>query len=108
VNWFRKANDGHFLWPGFGENSRVLKWIIDRLDGRAEGVQTPIGVVPTQDSLDLDGLEIDDKDLDQLLSVDTEAWRHEAELIPPHFERFGDHLPEALWAEHRALKSRLG
>ena len=108
VNWFRKANDGHFLWPGFGENSRVLKWIVDRLDGRADGVQTPIGVVPTQNALDLAGLEIDDKDLDQLLSVDTEAWRHEAELIPPHFERFGDHLPEALWAEHRALKSRLG
>jgi phosphoenolpyruvate carboxykinase (GTP) len=108
VNWFRKANDGHFLWPGFGENSRVLKWIVDRLDGRAEGVQTPIGVVPTQDALDLDGLEIDDKDLEQLLSVDTEAWRHEAELIPPHFERFGDHLPQALWDEHRALKARLG
>ncbi|HZU57487.1 MAG TPA: phosphoenolpyruvate carboxykinase (GTP) [Actinocrinis sp.] len=108
VNWFRKANDGHFLWPGFGENSRVLKWIVDRLDGRADGVQTPIGVVPTPDALDLDGLEIDDKDLDQLLSVDVEAWRHEAELIPSHFERFGDHLPEALWEEHRALKSRLG
>ncbi|HZP51024.1 phosphoenolpyruvate carboxykinase (GTP) [Actinocrinis sp.] len=108
VNWFRKANDGHFLWPGFGENSRVLKWIVDRLDGRADGVQTPIGVVPTPDALDLDGLEIDDKDLDQLLSVDAEAWRHEAELIPPHFERFGDHLPEALWEEHRALTSRLG
>ncbi|HEU5354163.1 MAG TPA: phosphoenolpyruvate carboxykinase (GTP) [Actinocrinis sp.] len=108
VNWFRKATDGHFLWPGFGENSRVLKWIMDRLDGRADGVETPIGVVPTQDALDLDGLEIDDKDLEQLLSVDTEAWRHEAELIPPHFERFGDHLPEALWAEHRALKARLG
>ncbi len=108
VNWFRKATDGHFLWPGFGENSRVLKWIMDRLDGRADGVETPIGVVPTHDALDLDGLEIDDKDLDQLLSVDTEAWRHEAELIPPHFERFGDHLPEALWEEHRALKARLG
>jgi phosphoenolpyruvate carboxykinase (GTP) len=108
VNWFRKAGDGHFLWPGFGENSRVLKWIVDRLDGRADGVETPIGVVPTQDALDLDGLEIDDKDLEQLLSVDTEAWRREAELIPPHFERFGDHLPEALWDEHRALKARLG
>jgi phosphoenolpyruvate carboxykinase (GTP) len=108
VNWFRKAADGHFLWPGFGENSRVLKWIVDRLDGRAEGVLTPIGTVPTQDALDLDGLELDDKDLDQLLSVDPEVWRREAELIPAHFERFGDHLPVALWEEHRALAARLG
>jgi phosphoenolpyruvate carboxykinase (GTP) len=108
VNWFRKAADGHFLWPGFGENSRVLKWIIDRLDGRAEGELTAIGTVPTQDALDLDGLEIDDKDLEQLLSVDTEVWRREAGLIPAHFERFGDHLPSALWDEHRALESRLG
>ncbi len=107
VNWFRKADDGHFLWPGFGENSRVLKWIVDRLDGRAEGVETPIGVVPTQYALDLDGLEIDDKDLEQLLRVDAEAWRREADLIPAHFERFGEHLPEALWEEHRALTARL-
>jgi phosphoenolpyruvate carboxykinase (GTP) len=108
VNWFRKAADGHFLWPGFGENSRVLKWIVDRLDGRAAGVATPIGTVPTQQALDLDGLEIDDKDLEQLLAVDPEVWRHEAELIPAHFERFGDHLPQALWDEHRALAGRLG
>jgi len=108
VNWFRKAADGHFLWPGFGENSRVLKWIVDRLDGRAEGALTPIGTVPTQDALDLDGLEIDDKDLEQLLAVDPEVWRREAELIPAHFERFGDHLPGALWDEHRALAARLG
>jgi phosphoenolpyruvate carboxykinase (GTP) len=108
VNWFRKAADGHFLWPGFGENSRVLKWIVDRLDGRADGVLTPIGTVPTQNALDLDGLEIDDKDLEQLLSVDREVWRHEAELIPAHFKQFGDHLPGQLWAEQRALESRLG
>jgi phosphoenolpyruvate carboxykinase (GTP) len=108
VNWFRKGADGHFLWPGFGENSRVLKWIVDRLDGRAEGVETPIGVVPTPDALDLDGLDLDDKDLEELLAVDRDIWRHEAELIPAHFERFGDHLPAALWDEHRALEARLG
>jgi phosphoenolpyruvate carboxykinase (GTP) len=108
VNWFRKAADGHFLWPGFGENSRVLKWIVDRLDGRAGGEPTPIGTVPTQDALDLDGLDLDDKDLDQLLSVDPEAWRREAALIPAHFERFGERLPAALWDEHRALAARLG
>jgi phosphoenolpyruvate carboxykinase (GTP) len=81
---------------------------VDRLDGRADGALTPIGTVPTQDALDLGGLEIDDKDLEQLLSVDPEVWRREAELIPAHFERFGDHLPGALWAEHRALAARLG
>ncbi|HEV2344880.1 MAG TPA: phosphoenolpyruvate carboxykinase (GTP) [Actinocrinis sp.] len=108
VNWFRRAADGHFLWPGFGENSRVLKWIVDRLDGRAAGVPTPIGVVPAQDELDLGGLSIDDKDLEQLLTVDHEAWRREAGLIPAHFERFGDHLPGELWEEHRALTARLG
>ncbi|MGH3414952.1 MAG: phosphoenolpyruvate carboxykinase (GTP) [Actinocrinis sp.] len=108
VNWFRKADDGHFLWPGFGENSRVLKWIVDRLDGRAHGELTAIGTVPTQDSLDLDGLALDDKDLEQLLAVDPEVWRREAALIPAHFERFGEHLPAELWAQHRALTARLG
>ncbi|MBS2962448.1 phosphoenolpyruvate carboxykinase (GTP) [Actinocrinis puniceicyclus] len=108
VNWFRKGADGRFLWPGFGENIRVLKWIVDRLDGRAQGVETPIGTVPTRDALDLDGLEIDGKDLEQLLSVDAEAWRHEAQLIPAHFERFGEHLPQPLWQELRALEARLG
>ncbi len=108
VNWFRKATDGHFLWPGFGENSRVLKWIVDRLDGRAVGAETPIGTVPGPGELDLGGLALDDKDLEQLLTVDGEVWRREAELIAAHFERFGDHLPAGLWAEHRALEARLG
>jgi phosphoenolpyruvate carboxykinase (GTP) len=108
VNWFRKGADGRFLWPGFGENSRVLKWIVDRLDGRGQGTETPIGTVPTPDALDLDGLEIDAEDLNELLTVDPEAWRQEAALIPTHFRRFGDHLPRALWDEHKALVSRLG
>jgi phosphoenolpyruvate carboxykinase (GTP) len=108
VNWFRKGADGRFLWPGFGENSRVLKWIVDRLDGRAEGVETPIGLVPGGRALDLDGLEIDPADLAELLSVDPEAWRREAALIPAHFDRFGDHLPPALRAEHRTLVAKLG
>jgi phosphoenolpyruvate carboxykinase (GTP) len=108
VNWFRKGADGRFLWPGFGENSRVLKWIVQRLDGSADGTPTPIGTVPDAEALDLDGLAIDQADLEQLLSVDIEAWRHEAALIPAHFERFGDQLPPALWDEHRALVERLG
>jgi phosphoenolpyruvate carboxykinase (GTP) len=108
VNWFRKGADGRFLWPGFGENSRVLKWIVDRLDGRGQGTETPIGTVPTPDALDLDGLEIDAGDLAELLAVDPDVWRREAGLIPAHFRRFGDHLPRALWEEHKALVSRLG
>ena len=97
VNWFRKDTDGKYVWPGFGDNSRVLKWIVDRLEGDAEGVETPIGMLPTQDSLDLDGLELDQKDLDLLLTVDTTVWKEEAALIPAHYERFGEHLPKALW-----------
>jgi phosphoenolpyruvate carboxykinase (GTP) len=108
VNWFRKGADGHFLWPGFGENSRVLKWIVDRIEGRAEGVETPIGVVPAAGALDLDGLDLPAADLDELLTVDQAAWRREAELIPGHFDRFGAQLPAALWDEHRDLVARLG
>src|SRR6185312_16112840 len=108
VNWFRKGADGSFLWPGFGENSRVLKWIVDRLDGAADGVLIPIGVVPEAADLDLDGLDLDAEHLAELLSVDPETWRREAGMIPEHFDRFGAHLPEALWREHRDLVDRLG
>ncbi|MBA9006385.1 phosphoenolpyruvate carboxykinase (GTP) [Thermomonospora cellulosilytica] len=108
VNWFRKDADGRFIWPGFGENSRVLKWIVDRLNGRADAVKTPIGHVPTKESLDTEGLEIDEADLDTLLSVDVEVWKQEAALIPDHFDTFGDHLPKELWEEYRALVNRLG
>ncbi|PZG29199.1 phosphoenolpyruvate carboxykinase, partial [Spongiactinospora gelatinilytica] len=106
VNWFRKGADGSFLWPGFGENSRVLKWIVERLNGEAEAVSTPIGLVP--DRLDTDGLDISPQALETLLSVDAEAWKEEAALIPPHFETFGDHLPKELWDEYHALVKRLG
>ena len=108
VNWFRKGADGSFLWPGFGENSRVLKWIVERLEGTAEGTETAIGTVPEAADLDLAGLELDPAHLAELLGVDAEAWRREAALIPAHFERFGAHLPEDLWQEHRELVERLG
>ncbi|MGW4919690.1 phosphoenolpyruvate carboxykinase (GTP) [Streptomyces albidoflavus] len=108
VNWFRKNDAGKFVWPGFGENSRVLKWIVERLDGTAEGVETPIGVLPTKESLDTEGLELSDADLDFLLTVDKGAWREEAALVPDHFNTFGDHTPKELWDEHQALVERLG
>ncbi|HVV30476.1 MAG TPA: phosphoenolpyruvate carboxykinase (GTP) [Mycobacteriales bacterium] len=107
VNWFRKGDDGHFLWPGFGENSRVLKWIIERLDGKADGVETPIGVLPAADALDTDGLDVPAADLATLLSVDTGLWKQESALIPEHFERFGEHMPAELWAQYEGLVSRL-
>jgi phosphoenolpyruvate carboxykinase (GTP) len=107
VNWFRKNAEGKFVWPGFGENSRVLKWIAGRLGGTAEATETPIGRVPSKDALDTDGLDLSDADLDLLLTVDAAAWREEAGLIPEHYERFGDRLPAELWAQHRALVERL-
>ncbi|MCM2389221.1 phosphoenolpyruvate carboxykinase (GTP) [Streptomyces albipurpureus] len=108
VNWFRKNDAGKFVWPGFGENSRVLKWIVERLDGKAEGVQTPIGILPTAEALDTDGLKLAADELDFLLKVDTEVWREEAALIPEHLNTFGDHTPKGLWDEYHALVARLG
>ena len=107
VNWFRKDDDGKWLWPGFGENSRVLKWIVDRLEGRVEGVRTPIGVLPAPGELDLDGLDVPERDLELLLSVDADVWSQEASLMPEYFAKFGDHLPAAISQEHAALVERL-
>jgi phosphoenolpyruvate carboxykinase (GTP) len=107
VNWFRKDEGGKFVWPGFGENSRVLKWISERLSGKADARATPIGNLPTKDSLDVEGLGLTDAQLDLLLTVDLDVWREEAALIPPAYETFGERLPSALWAEHAALLDRL-
>ena len=107
VNWFRKDQDGKFVWPGFGENSRVLKWVSERLSGKAEAVDTPIGRLPTKGSLDVSGLDITDSQLDLLLSVDGEVWAEEASLIPPAYEKFGERMPQALWDQHAALVQRL-
>ncbi|WP_306327297.1 phosphoenolpyruvate carboxykinase (GTP) [Streptomyces venezuelae] len=108
VNWFRKNDAGKFVWPGFGENSRVLKWIVERLDGKAEGVETPIGILPTPESLDTDGLDLPAEDLEFLLKVDRDVWREEAALVPDHLNTFGDHTPKELWDEYQALVERLG
>ncbi|HEX7948682.1 MAG TPA: phosphoenolpyruvate carboxykinase (GTP) [Phenylobacterium sp.] len=107
VNWFRKDERGKFVWPGYGENSRVLKWIFERLEGKAEAVDTPIGRVPARASLDTSGLGLSDAALNLLLSVDPAIWTKEAALIPEFYEGFGDHLPEGLWEEYRALLTRL-
>ncbi|WP_396711020.1 phosphoenolpyruvate carboxykinase (GTP) [Microbispora sp. H11081] len=106
VNWFRKDANGRFVWPGFGENSRVLKWIVDRLNGVADAVPTAIGNLPA--SLDTEGLDLAPEDLELLLSVDAEVWREEAALVPAHLETFGEHTPQELWDEYRALVERLG
>ncbi|WP_030236597.1 phosphoenolpyruvate carboxykinase (GTP) [Streptomyces sp. NRRL S-350] len=108
VNWFRKNAEGAFVWPGYGENSRVLKWVVERLEGTGEGVETPIGVLPTVDGFDLGDLKLSQEDLDLLFTVDADIWRQEAALVPAHLETFGDHTPKELWDEYRSLVARLG
>jgi phosphoenolpyruvate carboxykinase (GTP) len=108
VNWFRRDEDGGFLWPGFGENSRVLKWIVERIEGKASAVETPIGHVPTADSFDIDGLDTDRSELEAALKVDPEEWKGEIPQITEWFEKFGDKLPAVLWTELDGLKARLG
>ena len=109
VNWFRKGTDGSFLWPGFGDNARVLDWVLRRVEGDATAAanETPIGFVPTAASLDLGGLELSDSVLGELLAVDTESWRAEIPLISDHFDFIGDRLPEALADQLQALEKRL-
>ncbi|BCJ66403.1 phosphoenolpyruvate carboxykinase (GTP) [Polymorphospora rubra] len=107
VNWFRRDDDGKFLWPGFGENSRVLKWIVERLEGRGAAVETPIGHVPTVDALDVEGLGLTRAEIETALKVDPDEWRAELPQITEWFEKFGDKLPAVLWAELDALRARL-
>ena len=107
VNWFRKDASGKWLWPGFGENSRVLKWIVDRAEGRATGRKTAIGLVPADGELDLEGLDVPAQDLALLLDVDSEIWKQEAGLIPEYFAQFGDRLPTEMADEHARLVERL-
>jgi len=107
VNWFRKGADGRWLWPGYGENSRVLAWIFERCAGQGRAVRTAIGHVPAADGLDLRGLDLSREELDELLRVDPAAWRQETESIRRHFRQFGDRLPQGLWDELAALEQRL-
>jgi phosphoenolpyruvate carboxykinase (GTP) len=107
VNWFRKDQDGRFVWPGFGDNARVLKWISERIDGEAEAVDTAVGRVPSVAALDLSGLDLTPVQLSILLDVDAGVWAEEAALIPDFYRQFGDRLPTALWDQHTALVARL-
>jgi phosphoenolpyruvate carboxykinase (GTP) len=108
VNWFRKDAAGKFVWPGYGENARVLKWIVERLEGVAEAEDTPIGRVPAAGALDVEGLTLAPGALDLLRCVDPAVWAEEADLIPAFYERFGDRLPAELWSQLEALRQRLG
>ncbi|HJM35966.1 MAG TPA: phosphoenolpyruvate carboxykinase (GTP) [Acidimicrobiales bacterium] len=107
VNWFRKDEDGKFLWPGFGENCRVLKWVLERVAGQGEITETAIGNVPSVHGLDLEGIEISEDQLNELLSVDNSEWFEEIPLIEDHFSFIGERLPDSLTAELEELKTRL-
>jgi phosphoenolpyruvate carboxykinase (GTP) len=107
VNWFSKDEEGNFIWPGFGENSRVLKWIFERISGQVEAQETPIGNVPLPGSLDVNGLDLDSNKLDQLFRVDKEAWKQEVEELRSYFKMFGDKLPRGIQEELDNLEQRL-
>ena len=107
VNWFRRGADGRFLWPGFGDNSRVLEWIVRRIEGQAGAVDSPIGRLPRTEELDIDGLDVTEADLAELFAVDPESWAVEADLTQEFFDGFDGRIPAALQAELSALRYRL-
>ncbi len=108
VNWFRKSPDGKFLWPGFGENSRVLKWMCERVAGAVEAEKTPIGLLPKEGALDTAGLELSPQEMKELLEIDVEAWKNELPDIEQHFAQFGTRLPERLKKQLEEFRKRLG
>ncbi len=107
VNWFRKDSDGKWLWPGFGENSRVLKWIVERVSGEGKAVKTPIGYMPTEDAIDTDGLDVSAADMSHLLEVRNEEWLKEVESIKEHYANYGEQMPKELYSQLDALEKRL-
>jgi phosphoenolpyruvate carboxykinase (GTP) len=108
VNWFRKDSDGKFIWPGFGENSRVLEWIFRRCDGEAEAVETPVGLVPAPGAINVEGLDLAPEALEELLTVDPEQVKEELPQVQEHLAKFGDRLPAQVHAQLEALQARLG
>jgi phosphoenolpyruvate carboxykinase (GTP) len=107
INWFQRNQRGRFLWPGFGENLRVLRWVIERSKGGGEADETPIGYVPKASSLTGPGLDVSNADMEQLLSVDREAWKANLKSQSDFFDTFGDRLPAGMREEHTALANRL-
>jgi phosphoenolpyruvate carboxykinase (GTP) len=108
VNWFRKNAEGKFIWPGYGENSRVLAWIFDRCDGKENAIETAIGFMPKEGSLNISGLEVTPGDLKSILSVDTEGWKKEiADIRANHYPKFGKKLPKELMKELDKLEMRI-
>ncbi|MDX9823036.1 MAG: phosphoenolpyruvate carboxykinase domain-containing protein, partial [Syntrophales bacterium] len=107
VNWFRKTKEGKWLWPGYGENSRVLKWIFERTEGAGGSVETPIGHLPTPDAIDRKGLSVSASDMQQLVEVDRDAWLSELDGIRQHYAKFGERMPQELWDELKTLEERL-
>jgi len=107
VNWFRKSAEGKWLWPGFGENSRVLAWIFDRVAGTADAVESPVGLLPAEAGIDVEGLDVAPADMAELLRVDPEEWRAEVPSIEEHYAGLGDRLPVELRDELEALEKRL-
>jgi phosphoenolpyruvate carboxykinase (GTP) len=107
VNWFRRDADGRFIWPGFGDNSRVIDWIVRRLSGKADAVETAVGLLPVIDQLNLDGVDLSADDVQELFRVDAESWRAEAELTEQYFEQFGDRVPGEMWNQLSELRARL-
>jgi phosphoenolpyruvate carboxykinase (GTP) len=108
VNWFRKDADGKFLWPGFGENSRVLEWVFRRCEGSAEAVETAVGLLPAEGAIDTEGLEISEQAMRDLLSVDEDLVREQLPQVREHLAKFGEALPEQISAQLEALEARLG
>jgi phosphoenolpyruvate carboxykinase (GTP) len=107
VNWFRTSEQGHFLWPGFGQNVRVLKWILERVRDGGKAAETPVGWVPTPDGIEREGLDIPTSALEELLRIDHADWQQEVASQRQFFEQFGTHLPREIQEEHEALARRL-
>jgi phosphoenolpyruvate carboxykinase (GTP) len=108
TNWFRKSADGKFLWPGYGDNCRVLKWICERIAGTGKAQETAIGNLPAPDALDLSGLDISADDVNALTSVDKDGWKKEIEDVAENYKKFGAHLPKQLAGQLDGLRKRLG
>ena len=107
VNWFRTDDEGHFIWPGFGDNMRVLMWILNRCNGKVDAVETPIGYVPKAEDIELDGLDITLDTVRDLLSIDKEAWKADAANIREFYALVGERVPDTLYKELEALEKRL-